>query len=76
MNEPAFPTTCNVDGKLQSFNGLSRRDYFAACALQGILANANPEMCNGGADICAKTAVGCADALIEELAKDSNGKHD
>ena len=48
--------------------GLTKREYFAAAALQGICANVE----NGGGDdkTIAVNAVDCADALIERLNKE------
>jgi hypothetical protein len=61
-NEPAYP---NI--QLPSLKGLTKREYFAAMALQGIIANKD------GLDIkierIVKSAVDTADALIEELNK-------
>jgi hypothetical protein len=63
-NESAFPIIAEdyiIDG------GLSKREYFAAMALQGIIANKD------GLDIkierIVESAVHTADALIEELNK-------
>jgi hypothetical protein len=63
-NESAFPIIAEdyiIDG------GLSKREYFAAMALQGIIANKD------GLDIkierIVESAVDTADALIEELNK-------
>jgi len=51
-------------------NGLTKREYFAAMALQGIIANKD------GLDIkierIVESAVDTADALIEELSKTNN----
>ena len=44
-------------------NGLTKREYFAAIAMQGILAN------HLEYDDVAKTALALADGLIEELNK-------
>jgi hypothetical protein len=63
-NESAFPIIAEdyiIDG------GLTKREYFAAMALQGIIANKD------GLDIkierIVESAVDTADALIEELSK-------
>jgi hypothetical protein len=66
-NEPAFskPAFYHPDGGLDSPNtGLTKREYFAAMALQGLLAL-------GGVvyQSPVKSAVEYADALIEELNK-------
>jgi hypothetical protein len=40
MNQPAFPQTRTLpDGSHEECEGLTMRDYFAAKALQGLLAN-------------------------------------
>jgi hypothetical protein len=63
-NESAFPIIAEdyiIDG------GLTKREYFAAMALQGIIANKD------GLDIkierIVESAVDTADSLIEELSK-------
>tara|TARA_R110002126_G_scaffold50962_2_gene139951 strand:+ start:284 stop:523 length:240 start_codon:yes stop_codon:yes gene_type:complete len=69
-NEPAFakPAFYHPNGGLDSPNeGLTKREYFASMALQGIIANKD------GLDIkierIVESAVDTADALIEELNK-------
>jgi hypothetical protein len=61
-NEPAYPNK-----QVPSWKGLTKREYFAAMALQGIIANKD------GLDIkierIVESAVDTADALIEELSK-------
>lgn len=59
----AFPTGCPAD------RGLTKREYFAAVALQGLASRdgGNPEV-NCAPDV--RAAVMYADALIAELAKD------
>lgn len=67
-NEPAFskPAFYHPDGAIDlPNNGLTKREYFAAMALQGMLAKY-------GSDYqvqIAKDALYFADALIEELNK-------
>ena len=55
------------DDNIYKSNGLTKREYFAAMALQGIIANKD------GLDIkierIVESAVDTADALIEELNK-------
>jgi hypothetical protein len=46
--------------------GLSKREYFAAKALQGLLSNSYS---NGSYSSYAESAVQFADALLEELSK-------
>jgi hypothetical protein len=61
-NEPAYPNK-----QVSLWKGLTKREYFAAMALQGIIANKD------GLDIkierIVESAVDTADALIEELNK-------
>lgn len=66
-NEPAFPEV-NHDNPQFSYPtyGLTKREYFAAMAMQGIVADPNGYIM--AADI-AKGAVEIADALIEQLNK-------
>ena len=60
---PAFPHTTQWDGITPAINyhGISMRDYFAAAAMQGILAE------GGGAswDDDAKNAFKAADAMLK-----------
>lgn len=49
--------------------GLTKREHFAAMALQGIMANADPQICGLGTDRVAEWAVGASDALIAALNK-------
>lgn len=79
--ECAFPTTESrrfvSGGPLEpvSVGGLSKREYFAARALQGFIA-ANPQCEAPGGHaphIYAKGAVTMADALIAELEKGEKG---
>ena len=37
-NPPAFPLTSNWHNELKHYNGMGLRDYFAAHAMQGLLA--------------------------------------
>lgn len=58
--EPAFPRDHTADGH----NGMTLRDYFAACALQGMLAcRVQPQ---SGADMFARDAYTLADAMLAE----------
>lgn len=61
-NAPAYPD--NWDAKLP---GLTKREYFAAMAMQGLIASdVDGAMSHGN---CAKIAVLQADALLKELEK-------
>lgn len=60
-NDSAFPMDFQA--------GLTKREYFAAAALQGLLATGENI---GGVAIFAKSAVQYADALIMQLNKEHN----
>ena len=68
-NEPAFPQVINDhDGNIYlQHEGLTKREYFAALAMQGYIIAG----CNGmpSEDIIAVLSVSTADALIKELEK-------
>ena len=67
-NEPAFskPAFYHPDGGFNSPNtGLTKREYFAAMALQGMLAKYGSDYQVNNA----KEAIYWTDALIEELNK-------
>jgi hypothetical protein len=57
----------NNDGTIQrhEYKGLTKREYFAAMALQGLLSRANPSI----ATTYTEQAVGMADQLINVLNK-------
>ena len=38
MNEPAFPVRQDVNGYVNQYSGMTLRDYFAAKAMQAIIA--------------------------------------
>lgn len=60
-NEPAFPN----EGTHQfAYNGLTKREYFAAMAMQGLLSNPN---WNLDEKYAATEAIGQADALLRQL---------
>jgi hypothetical protein len=62
-NKPAHPT-----GHSQSGTGLTKREHFAAMAMQGMLSNSEIMNHHNGFP-SAKDAVGIADALLKELDK-------
>jgi hypothetical protein len=68
-NRPAFP---NIDHMGDGPVGLTKREYFAGMAMQGILSNSglNPAKRGGAArEWLAETSCKVADALITELSK-------
>lgn len=65
--EHAFPTALS-SADYPQHSGLSKREYFAAAALQGILATDKPHP--SGVWTIAREAVEAADALIEALEKE------
>lgn len=82
-NEPAFPTPAGINLKNEHFvaYGLTKREYFAAMAMQGLLANSDIKtlfaLTQFASEIdysdkhLTKQAVASADALIAELEKES-----
>lgn len=59
----AFPTNGGVD-----FPGLTKREYFAAMALQGLIGTSEEQLVYKPA-VISRLAVQYADALLEELAE-------
>lgn len=64
-NEPAFPHIYEIDQICDP--GMSKRECFAALAMQGILAHS----IQGSEEGVSGAAVKHADSLLEELAKTS-----
>jgi len=62
-NEPAFPTIS--DEYVSHQWGLSKREYFAGLAMQGLLTDANIRTL--GWDGLAELSVGYADTLLKKL---------
>lgn len=81
-NEPAFPVECSYSeggkdirgvqtGSYSGWcTGLTKREYFAALAMQGLLAARNGFMVDIGTETVGSYAVRCADSLLAELAKE------
>ena len=71
--ELAFPCLSDNEeypGQLKAYDtGLTKREYFAGLAMQGICANEYINDRYDTAKYLAKEAVGFADALLEELSK-------
>jgi hypothetical protein len=64
-NKPAHPINKDhVDGR--DYKGLTKREYFAGLAMQGILANASQDFSILERDV-AHTSVCMADALLKSL---------
>jgi len=73
-SDPAQPVMgvldINGDTRGQLFHGLTKREHFAAMAMQGICATYQPDLMGAdGSDarICAKYAIEHADALLAAL---------
>ena len=67
-NKPAFPSQHDDRSHILSHEeGLTKREYFAAMAMQGILAH--PEHSKFTAAAIADDAIRQADALLAELEK-------
>lgn len=73
MSDPVFPSHKPGYGGGEYHLGLTKRELFAAMAMQGMLAqvddNSNPTTWEGNPSNMARIAVTCADALLAELAK-------
>ncbi len=71
MNEPAFPhliSQCQRANETEYHEGLSKRELFAAMAMQGILSGDSDDTYT--VEKAAVVAVELADALIAELSKE------
>lgn len=72
-NQPAFPVneeiTDRVDAGTKIYTGLSKREYFAAMAMMGLIAGklASPDITNSSPENVAHLSVQYAEALINEL---------
>lgn len=65
---PAFPTVeANYHNENMRSEGLSIRDYFAAKAMQGMIASYG--YLRSEVDVMAESAYDCADAMLKERAK-------
>lgn len=72
-NDSAFPLHPKIDmckKSSSSFQGLTKREYFIAIAMQGLLA-ADTEFCKSEEYIC-DTAISQADLILKKLGE-SNG---
>jgi len=66
-NETAFPI-----GMLPGEQGLTKREYFASMAMQGLLSNSSVMNTQITKTLMANLAIGSADALIEQLNKEKS----
>jgi len=64
----AFP--CNSPDGIESYKGMSLRDYFAGQALAGLCANTNSNPDSKNALAFAKDAFALADAMLAEREKE------
>lgn len=70
--ESAFPIPAYEDIRGDYHNptaGLTKREYFAGLAMQGLAANAHDSLASWDGQQTAECAVKFADALLAELAK-------
>lgn len=66
-DEPAFPARLSFRGDEQLFAGMTKREYFAALAMQGLCADPNNHDIFSSIEHAAQNAVAIADALLAEL---------
>jgi hypothetical protein len=67
-DEPVHPTKIShPNGMTKQYNGLTKREYFAAMAMQGIARDWSNDVTNWRIEKMAKCAVEYADALIAAL---------
>lgn len=74
-NQPAHPDRRLIQDRhdsysLESEGGLTKREYFAGLAMQGILANPSPQCVTWDEEKVAFASAQHADALLAELAKE------
>jgi len=67
-DETAFPFEGGNNNGVQPSSGLTKREHFAAMAMQGLIASDTPEW-TGTPESQAENAVKYADALLKELQK-------
>lgn len=66
--DSAFPLPKGSENVLTSVTGLSKREYFAGLAMQGLSTTSNKKEARWDETV-AKAAVALADALLTELEK-------
>jgi len=65
---PAFPIVSNCD-IMESYQGLTKREYFAGLAMQGLLAAGGADFRIDHTDRVAGLSCAYAEALLKELEK-------
>ncbi len=69
-DRPAYPiteeTTDRIDAGINIYTGLTKREYFAAMAMQGLLSN-HMMIDTTNYEWIAEHSIGYADALLEAL---------
>ena len=66
----AYPIGTDItQGQFAPEPGLTKRELFAAMAMQGLMANASPKFGGSASDSVAHTAVRYADELLKALEK-------
>lgn len=67
--KPAFPST---DGQTFENDDLTKREYFAGLAMQGLLANGFQNVAGDHTKLIAHLSISCADELLKQLNKSPN----
>jgi len=74
-NLPAYPTPFltgqGLPEAMGPFDGLTKREYFAAMAMQGMVTHTGTYGLGNDPGSMATRAVECADALLVELGKEN-----
>ena len=68
MGGPAFPLPQGVE-TVANTDGMTLRDYFAAVALQGLIAQSGGTALGSTVEIAAEYAYAAADAMLKERIK-------
>ena len=74
--QPAFQTSIGMSNSEMEHMGLTKREYFAGLAMQGILASNTEGLAHGHIDMSGiiQSAVRASDALLAELEKTKQQK--
>lgn len=68
-DKPAFAALSRYSNMLDHFDGLTKREYFAAMAKQGFISTYSGSSFSPEPDHTAKRALAFADSLLKELEK-------